>query len=323
MTRFIRFTAAALLVAASVSAAAQDFPSKPIRLIVPFAPGGSTDVIARIVAPELSRALGQTVVIENKPGGGGTTGTLEMLRAVPDGHTLALATASTVSANPAINPKSPYGPADLTPIVTLAATPTVIAVNPGFPAQTSRVRRRTEAQAGAYSYASSGVGGISHLQMETFKSQTRTFITHIPYRGAAPALNDTIGGQVQIVMDAFPSALPFIKAGKLRPIVITAPKRIAGLPDTPTFAEVGLAPMNRMSAFGIIGPKALPAEVVRKINAAARTALRTRSCASASRTAGPASSAARRSSTRRTSTPEYTQLKRVVEEQKLTIDSAN
>ena len=167
------------------------------------------------------------------------------------------------------------------------------------------------------------MGGISHLQMETFKSQTRTFITHIPYRGAAPALNDTIGGQVQIVMDAFPSALPFIKAGKLRPIVITAPKRIAGLPDTPTFAEVGLAPMNRMSAFGIIGPKALPAEVVRKINAAARTALENPVVRQRIEDSGASVVGGTAEQYAANINAEYTQLKRVVEEQKLTIDSAN
>jgi tripartite-type tricarboxylate transporter receptor subunit TctC len=324
MTRFVRLTATALLVTASVSAAAQDFPSKPIRLIVPFAPGGSTDVIARIVAPSLGRALGQTVVIENKPGGGGTTGTLEMLRAPADGHTLALATASTVSANPAINPKAPYGPGDLTPIVNLAATPTVIAVHPGFPANDfAGFVAALKNKPGAYSYASSGVGGISHLQMETFKSMTKTFVTHIPYRGAAPALNDTIGGQVQIVMDAFPSALPFIKAGKLRPIVVTSPKRIAGLPDTPTFAEVGLAPMNRMSSFGIIGQKALPADIVRKINAAARTALEDPAVRQRIEDSGAGVVGGTAEQYAADINAEYNQLKRVVQDQKLSLEASN
>lgn len=324
MTRLIRTTATALLAAASLCATAQDFPSKPIRLIVPFAPGGSTDVIGRIVAPELGRALGQTVVIENKPGGGGTTGTLEMLRSPADGHTLALATASTVSANPAINPMNPYRPSDLTPIVNLAATPTVIAVHPSFPAKDfASFVAELKSKPGGYSYASSGVGGISHLQMETFKSMTKTFIAHIPYRGAAPALNDTIGGQVQILMDAFPSALPFIKSGKLRPIVITAPARIAGLPDTPTFAEVGLAPMNRMSSFGIIGPKGLPADVVRKINAAARTALENPAVRQRIEESGANVVGGTSEQYAADINAEYTQLKRVVEEQKLTLDKSN
>ena len=324
MTRWVRQLMAFGLAAQSLGAAAQDFPSKPIRLIVPFAPGGSTDVIARIVAPALSRALGQSVVIENKPGGGGTTGTLEMLRAPADGHTLAMATASTVAANPAINPKAPYGPADLTAIVNLAATPTVIAVHPSFPAQNyagflAELKRRP----GQYSYASSGVGGISHLQMEAFKSQTKTFITHIPYRGAAPALNDTIGGQVHIVMDAFPSAGGFIKAGKLRPIVVTSPKRLAAMPDVPTFADVGLPQMNRMSSFGIIGQKALPADIVRKINAAARSALEDAAVRQRIEDSGAAVVGGPPEQYNADIQAEYTQLKRVVEEQKLTLDGAS
>jgi tripartite-type tricarboxylate transporter receptor subunit TctC len=324
MTWFVQRLFACCLALLALSAAAQDYPSKPVRLIVPFAPGGSTDVIARIVAPSLGRALGQTVVIDNKPGGGGTAGTLEMLRAPADGHTLALATASTVSANPAINPKSLYGTADLTPIISLAATPTLIAVHPDFPAKdfggfVAELRRRP----GGYSYASSGVGGISHLQMETFKSLTKTFITHIPYRGAGPALNDTVGGQVHIVMDAFPSALAFIKAGKLRPIVVTSPKRLPGLPDTPTFAEVGLAPMNRMSSFGIVGQKALSAELVHKINAAARKALEDPVVRQRIEESGASVVGGKAEQYASDIQAEYGQLKRVVEEQKLTLDGTH
>ncbi len=232
-----------------------------------------------------------------------------------------MSTASTVAANPAINPKSPYGPTDLTPIVVVAATPTVIAVHPSFPAKdfegfVAELKRKP----GQYSYASSGVGGISHLQMETFKSLTKTFITHIPYRGAAPALNDTIGGQVLIVMDAFPSALPFIKSGKLRPIVVSSPKRLPGLPDTPTFAEVGLAQMNRMSAFGIIGPKALSPELVRKINAAFRTALEDPTVRQRIEESGATPVGGTPEQYAADINAEFVLLKRVVEQQKLTLD---
>ncbi len=319
MMKIARVFAAGCIAALALSAHAQD--SKPIRLIVPFAPGGSTDVLARFIAPGLGRALGQTVVIENKPGGGGATATLEMLRSPADGNTLAMSTASTVAANPAINPKSPYGPTDLTPIVVVAATPTVIAVHPSFPAKdfagfVAELKRKP----GQYSYASSGVGGISHLQMETFKSLTNTFITHIPYRGAAPALNDTIGGQVLIVMDAFPSALPFIKSGKLRPIVVSSPKRLPGLPDTPTFAEVGLAQMNRMSAFGIIGPKALSPELVRKINAAFRTALEDPTVRQRIEESGATPVGGTPEQYAADINAEFVLLKRVVEQQKLTLD---
>jgi tripartite-type tricarboxylate transporter receptor subunit TctC len=322
MNRFAQLLLASCIACAGLPASAQEFPAKQtIKLVVPFAPGGSTDVIARIVAPALGRSLGQTVVIENKPGGGGVTATLDVLRSPPDGYTLALATASTTSANPAINPRAPYGPNDLTAIVNLAATPTVIAVHPGFPAKdfagfVAELKRHP----GKYSYASSGVGGISHLQMETFKSVTSVFVTHIPYRGAGPALNDAMGGQVQIVMDALPSALPLIKTGKLRAMVVTSPKRLPGLPDVPTLAEVGLAAMNRMSVFGIVGPKALPPDVVRKINAAARTALEDAAVRQRIEESGAVPVGGTSEQYASDIAAEFSQLKRVVEQQKLSLE---
>jgi tripartite-type tricarboxylate transporter receptor subunit TctC len=322
MNRFTQLLLASCIACAGLAASAQEFPAKqPIKLVVPFAPGGSTDVIARIVAPALGRSLGQTVVIENKPGGGGVTATLDVLRSPPDGYTLALATASTTSANPAINPRAPYGPNDLTAIVNLAATPTVIAVHPGFPAKDfAGFIAELKRHPGKYSYASSGVGGISHLQMETFKSLTSVFVTHIPYRGAGPALNDAMGGQVQIVMDALPSALPLIKAGKLRAMVVTSPKRLPGLPDVPTLAEVGLAAMNRMSVFGIVGPKALPPDVVRKINVAARSALEDPAVRQRIDESGAVPVSGTSEQYASDIAAEFSQLKRVVEQQKLSLE---
>ncbi|ARP95582.1 Bug family tripartite tricarboxylate transporter substrate binding protein [Bordetella genomosp. 13] len=247
---------------------AQDYPTKPIRLIVPFPPGGTTDIVGRLFADKLTRALGQTVVVENRGGAGGSIGSAFVASSQPDGYTLGIATVSTHGINPAIYPNLPFDVTkDFTPISNLAAVPNVMVVNPGKVSAKTMADfvKLAKSEPGKLTYASAGNGSVSHMMGEMFKMASGTDLMHVPYRGVGPALNDTLAGQVDILFDNLPSSLPHAQAGKLVALAVAAPKRVAALPDVPTFAEVGLAPVNDSSWFGLVGPAKLPQPIVDKL----------------------------------------------------------
>ncbi|MDE2202777.1 MAG: tripartite tricarboxylate transporter substrate binding protein BugE [Burkholderiaceae bacterium] len=257
-------------------ALAGNYPTKPLRLIIPFPPGGTTDIIGRGVADQLARVLGQPVVVENKGGAGGSIGADAIAKAAPDGYTIGIATVSTHAVNPACNPKLSYDPLkDFKPITNLAIVANVIAVNPTFPARHYKefVAALT-ANPGKYSFATSGTCGIGHMLGEAFKVLTKTQMVHVPYRGAGPALNDVLANQVPIMIDNLPSSMQFIKGGKLRPIVVAWNRRIDSLPDVPTFAEVGLKDANDPAWYGLVAPAGTPDDIIRKLNEASVKALK-------------------------------------------------
>ena len=253
---------------------AQAYPIKPIRLIVPFPAGGATDILARALSQKLGEKLGQTVVVDNRPGAGGTIGADAASKSAADGYTLLLATSSTHSIGPAINPKIPYNSeTDFTPIAYVASSPNIVVVPTTLPVKTMReLIDYARKNPGKLNYASSGNGTIVHLTTEYFKAQSDTFILHIPYRGTALAIPDLVSGKVDVLFDSFVTGMPHVKDGKLRALAVTSAKRSALAPDMPTVSEV-LPGFESVTWFGLYGPKNMPADLTARINQAANAAL--------------------------------------------------
>ena len=256
-------------------ALAQSYPSRPVRLVVPFPAGGTTDILARAMAEKLSGALGQQFVVDNRPGAGGNIGSDIVAKSQSDGYTLLMGTVGTHAINPSLYPKMPYDHVkDFVPVVLVAGVPNVLVVNPTVPAKTvAELIALAKEKPGTINFASSGNGTSIHLSGELFKLLAGVQIAHVPYKGSAPALTDLIGGQVQIMFDNLPSALPHIKGGKLRALAVTSSKRAPALPDLPTIAESGVAGFEASSWFGILAPAATPRDIVQRINAEANKAL--------------------------------------------------
>lgn len=254
--------------------AAQTWPSKPVRLVVPFPAGGATDILARALSQEMGRKLGQSVVVDNKPGAGGTIGAQAAAQATADGYTLLLTTSSTHSIGPAINPKIPYNAeTDFTPIVYVASSPQVILVPLSSPAKTLKEFIDYARQnPGRLNYASSGNGTISNLSTEIFKAQSGTFLVHIPYRGTGLSIADLVSGKVDVLFDSVVSGMPHVRDGKLRALAVTAPKRSALVPELPAVAEL-LPGFESVTWFGVYGPRGLPPEIVNRVNQAVNAAL--------------------------------------------------
>jgi tripartite-type tricarboxylate transporter receptor subunit TctC len=262
--------------AATPAAQAQPaaWPSKPVRIVVPFAAGGTTDILARALAPELQRAFGQPFVVDNKPGAGGNSGAAEVAKSTPDGHTLLMGTVGTHAINPSLYPKMPYDHVkDFVPVSLVAAVPNVVVLNPAFAARyqiqtVADLARAAKANPGKFNMASSGNGTSIHLAGELFKSQTGSYMVHFPYRGSGPALIDLIGGSMDLMFDNLPSALPQIKAGKLKALAVTSAQRSAAMPDLPTVAEAGGALLKGYEAsswFGLLAPAGTPVDIVNRL----------------------------------------------------------
>jgi tripartite-type tricarboxylate transporter receptor subunit TctC len=264
------------LLALTAPAIAQDaYPSRPITLIVPFAPGGSTDAIGRIVAEGLRQALGRTVVVENRAGAGGSIGTAAIAQAEPDGYTIGIGTASTLAINPAVYKKLSFDVlTDLVPIGSIAEVPNIMSVNPSVQAtDMAAFIALARAHPGEFSYASAGNGSVSHLLGEQFKLATGADLVHVPYKGVGPALIDAVGGQVEVIYDNLPTSLPLVHEGRLRALAVSGAARLPALPDVPTFAEAGLEDMNWMAFFGLVAPKGTPEPIVRRLSEALGQAL--------------------------------------------------
>jgi len=272
---FLAAAAAALAAGVAAPVQAQEYPTKPIRLIVPFPPGGTTDIVGRLVADKLGAELGQPIVVENRAGAGGSIGSGAIASAAPDGYTLGIATVSTHGINPAIYTNLSFDAIkDFQPITNLAAVPNVMSAHPSVPAEDmASFIALAKQDPGKITYASAGNGSVSHMMGELFKMASGTDLLHVPYRGVGPALNDTLAGQVNVLFDNLPSSLPHIQAGKLRALAVAAPERVAALPDVPTFAEVGLAEVNDSSWFGLVAPAGIPEAVLSKVHKAAVTVL--------------------------------------------------
>lgn len=269
MSKLALFAAAAAF-ALAASAQAQTYPTKPIKLIVPFPPGGTTDIVGRIVAERLGKELGQAVIVENRGGGGGSIGAAAIAKADPDGYTIGMATVSTHAVNPACNPRLGYDPIrDFAPITNVARTPNVLTAGTKLAVTDFRqLLAQVKANPGKLSYASSGTCSILHMVGEQFKISTGSFILHVPYRGSGPALNDLLGGQVDMMFDNLPSSMPHIKAGKLRALAIAWPSRLEALPDVPTFGELGLKQVNDPAWYGFVAPPKTPEEIVARLHQA-------------------------------------------------------
>lgn len=261
----MRATAGALLLLAAPLSMAQAWPARPIRLVVPFPPGGLIDNMARLVGSRLSQELGQPVVIDNKPGAGGNVGAAEAARAPADGYTLLMASPA-LTISPAVYKNLPYQPSQLAPVALLGRVPNVLLVNPASGiGKVQDLVGRAKAKPGQLNYASNGNGTSLHLSAELFKRRSETFITHVPYRGAAAAITALLSGEVDMMFDNLPSAIGQIQAGKLRALAVTTAQRSTALPDVPTLAEAGMEGFNVSAWFGVAAPAGLPAPVATRL----------------------------------------------------------
>lgn len=267
--------AALVLGALAGTASAQTYPDRSITLVVPFAAGGSTDLVARILAQKLTEQMGQSVVVENRAGAGGNIGAAAVSKATPDGYTLLYGTISTHTLNPLMAKKSAYDPVkDFEPVALIGNIPNVLVVNPSVPAKNvQELIALAKANPDKYSYASSGVATPLHLSGEMFNAMAGTKMAHVPYRGAGPAMNDLVAGQVPVLFDNLPSSVEFIKAGKIRALGVTTKTRVAQMPDIPTLDEQGLKGYETYSWQAIFTPPKTPKPIVDKLNAEVKKAL--------------------------------------------------
>jgi tripartite-type tricarboxylate transporter receptor subunit TctC len=265
---------AALPLVALNAAQAQSFPERPIRLVVPYAAGGTADSLARAVAEHMRKALGQPVLVDNKPGGNTAVGAQIVAAAPADGHTLLMGTGSTMITNPLMNAKLSYKAADLSPVARVAVAPLVVEVHPGVPAQTfTEFVRHVRANPAKLNFASTGSGSVVHLASLMVESQAGLDMTHVPYNGSSPAIAAVLAGDVQMFLDSIGSSLPLIKAGRLRALAVTTPERLKVLPDVPTVAESGFPGFDASAWYGVLAPVRTPPEVIARLNAAIGNAL--------------------------------------------------